>query len=326
MGPLSLSSAPPHGLAPPGFAPFGFAAEADDLTFCFTWARRLWLILLSLFGQPLVLLRFFTVPLSVCTHFSGLGTVELALDMLAVQGTAILRAPFQVHAAYACDSSPSNQAVLRKRLRGGCVFNDIFDPLGGIEPDGFCCNDDAGRRVLCFDKAKNAIMRAPVLAVARCVAHKGPCAPKPADMDVSGSPCTPWSRASHRTPLRRRHPAVAATLAWCKVLRERRVKIALHENVRGVDVSFFVEVLGDEYNIVVIYTSPADASFSLIRRPRAYMLLTRKDCVRVTADIQAMHARVSEALRCKERRSAGPACAWRATESELLAEENGTHC
>ena len=287
---------------------------ALDFCFSFTWAFRLWAILKRIFGEDRVLARLFSTPLIFSSHFSGLGTLEVALSMLSVAGQSAMRAKFQIHTAYACEKSLHCQRVLLRRMQGGCVFKNILDRFADIPMD-FCKH---GR--LNFDLACAAVMSARVQSSGMCAVHQVPCTASAVYGDVSGSPCTPWARTVGGTRLGRQHPYTLLLVAWCALMRSTGVRIALHENVCGFDASLLVDLLGDLYHIHQLSVWPGQASFLFIRRPRLYFVLVLKSALRVVRSIEAIYATVCHEMRC--RAEMPTAWVWRADPEELREEEN----
>ncbi len=224
-----------HGLPPLS----EFAADSDEeggdldgrppAEVCFQWAFRLIAALKFIVGTDALRCRLAMVQ-CLSSHFSGLGTVEVALQFLAaaVLQELWLRLPWSVELL--CDHGPSQQKVLLARQRGRCcVFDDMLDRVPTLRP--FAEQRDGSVDYAALQRAARA---APVVRTGKCVAHGRPpqfaqCAAADADVDVSGSPCKPWSAAGSR----RRHQAaaVAVTLAWCAWLLGSGVKLAIHENV-----------------------------------------------------------------------------------------------
>jgi site-specific DNA-cytosine methylase len=95
-----------------------------------------------------------------------------------------------------------------------------------------------------------------------CSRHGRSCQlPRPA-LDVSGSPCTPWSSVGHRGG--RASPVTCLFLTWCQWARHVQPLVLIHENVVGWDPTTIDECLGDLYDCVTLRTAPADAGFPFI--------------------------------------------------------------
>ena len=140
-------------------------------------------------------------------------------------------------------------------------------------------------------------------------------------MDVSGSPCYPRSRASGATRLRRKHPDVVLFLSYCAVIRAAPPRVAIHENVVGFDTSLLEENLGHLYHVSHVRVSPSDLGFPMIRRPRIYSVLLRRDSASHPVAVQALYDALVADLRYSVDGSPS-SWLWGAPSEDLLAEEN----
>lgn len=297
---------------------WGPGAPLNGMESCFRWASRLWVALKDVFGEERVISRLFNRPaqIQLSSHFSGLGTLEVALGQLAAAGQAVMRAQLGVRASHACEKSPFCRKVIGLRT-DNCLFMDILDRLDCLKPSVLCPGGQ-----LDYARAADAVKSAAVLAGGRCVTHGAWCAAGQVTGDVSGSPCTPWSRAAGNKRLGRRHPCVLLLLAWCAIMRSTKPPFALHENVCGFDSTVLEEMLGDLYQIQALVVSPDQAGFLMIRRPRRYYFLVLHSLAGRTG-AAAAYARVCDLMA----RSCGLVSepvrwAFRASAPELLAEEN----
>lgn len=297
---------------------WGLGAPLNGMPSCFRWASRLWVALKYVFGEERVLARLFNdqAPIQLSSHFSGLGTLEVALGQLAMAGQRVMRAQLGVRASYACEKSPFCRRVIRLRT-DNCLFADILDRLGGLEPSTLC---PGGR--LDYALAADTVKSAVVLPGGWCATHGARCAAGHVTGDISGSPCTPWSRAGGR--LGRCHPCVLLLLAWCGIMRSTKPPFALHENVCGFDSTVLAEMLGDLYQIQALVVSPDQAGFLMIRRPRRYYFLVLHSLVgRAGAAAASAYARVCDLMASSCDQVSEPVrWAFRASAQELLAEEN----
>ena len=193
------------------------------------------------------------------------------------------------------------QHVLHQRVGGACIFGDIMELVGS--PGVGCACSANGR--LNYEAACEMLENMPVPR-APCVSHKLPCqVPRP-DLDISGSPCTPWSRMVGGTHLRRQHPLVATLVAWCRATRALGVPLALHENVVGFDKDILTERLGRHYTIHEVRVSPSDVGFSFLRRPRLYYVLARRGVLAVTRNIAAVYVEVAQTAKPTRLRAERP--------------------
>lgn len=299
---------------------WGPGAPLNGMPSCFRWASRLWLALKDVFGEDRVISYLFNskAPIQLSSHFSGLGTLEVALGQLAAAGWGVMRAQLRVQASHACEKSPFCRRVISKRTNN-CLFQDILDRLSGLEPSELCSNGQLDY-AQAADAVKSAAVR--VLAVGRCMTHGAWCTAGQVTGDVSGSPCTPWSRAAGDKRLGRHHPSVLLLLAWCAIMRSTKPPFALHENVCGFDSAVLSEMLGDLYDIQVLVVSPDQAGFLMIRRPRRYYFLVLHPLAGRTCAAEA-YVRVCDLMARSCDQVSEPVCwAFRASAQELLAEEN----
>ena len=289
---------------------------------CFHWAHRWWIGLYAVVGE-----RNMCFPrrhLQVSSHFSGLGTVEVALAALRSAALSLSMPPPVARTVFACEIDRQCQHVLRQRVDGACIFRDILEEVSRPQTMQLCVTNG----LLDFEAARQMLWAAPV-SRAYCVAHSLLCAVPRPDLDVSGSPCTPWSRMVGGTHLRRQHPLAAVLIAWCRVIRALAVPIAIHENVVGFDRVVLEEFLGRDYEIQEVRVSPSDAGFSFIRRPRLYFVLARRGVFAVVRDVAAVYAGVAQRVNPdgfapNGPSSPSPAWVWQATPEQLFAAENAS--
>ena len=297
------------------------APRANDLTFSFTWAKRLFMVVKGIFGEDLILQRLCTHTRLISSHFSGLGTAELAINMLLPACDRVMRSKLLLRPAFACDISSGCRAVLQERLNGACVHKDLWDRFPGF---------DIGSHIhggtLDYDSACKAIMsRCDNLARgAPCVTHMASCTCRHIDGEVAGSPCIAWSRAS-TTRQGRKHPVTGLLLAWCAWVLFSRPRVAIHENVVGFDTNILEEVLGVHYFIQHIRAAPSHMGFPFICRPRTYSVLIlrtalRRSSLQCPLGIQEAYERIVAAMNYQAVDSVD--WLWRASDTQLLEEEN----
>ena len=194
-----------------------------------------------------------------------------------------------------CENNAACRKLLLAQRHSGCMFGDILSLLQDI-PSNMVQN---GR--LDFERAKPAVMTAIAAAQAKCYAHSCQCSTQEvADLDVSGSPCPPWSKAA-RHRLRRHHPAVLPFLAFCALMRTKRVPLLVHENVEGFDLPLLEELLGDLYEVDVIHAKPSDLGFEFIRRPRVYMVMCLRGRLRFKVKPSVLYSAVCAHMRANAR-------------------------
>ena len=155
----------------------------------------------------------------------------MALDCLLAAVASLGLGGFGAESMSTCDPAQKCQKVLRRRLDGKCVFRDILDIFSmGSTLRQSVIQD--GR--LNFLKAQELVTQRSV-GTAFCVRHRQCCHVPSPDIDISGSPCTPWSRMVGATRLRRQHPLTLLLLAWCRLVKCKEILLAIHENVVGFD-------------------------------------------------------------------------------------------
>lgn len=275
---------------------------------CFQWPRDTWRALRDMLGAA----NFHQIgrrPWVVSSHFSGLGTLEVAAHMVAraygVFGSDRLNMSVPVR----CEMSPALRSLLCSR-GDGCVFGNILDRLQGIQASRL----QGGT----FGAWRKEILAAPVLPGARCFRHGGVCPVSRVDIDLSGSPCRPWSSAN-RITRGKNHQDVPALLAWCAVMRHDRPLLAVHENVRGFNASVLEDCLGDVYEIQRVHVDPHMVGFGFMSRPRVYCIMGLRGRVSLS-EFPPLFEQATRSLRRNV--SSWPDWVWVAEANELLAEEN----
>jgi len=286
------------------------AAPGED---AFLWAKRCWVGLKAVLGYDVVT-RACRRTMTMATHFSGLGSAELAVQMLGVWSQHALNVELDIRAGRACEKISAAQRILQARSPGCCVFQDILSRIDGLPADL------VENGLLDFERARDCVARAAVLPNGPCATHGGSCRVCRADLSVDGSPCTPWSRASGGQRKGRSHPHVLLFLAYCRILQVDRPKIVVHENVEAFDVELMRELLGTIYEFHSLKICPGQAGFWFIRRPRCYIILLLCGAVRAIANIRDVYTALLEHTSRREERSS--AFLWRASDCDLLEVEN----
>lgn len=290
-------------------------AAADEVQGIFMWPRDILLAAQQSLGDVSQSLLY--APLSMSTHFSGLGSAELAMAMVCSWARVLWGKPMRISHAYSCEKSTGLQAALQERQPGCCVFKDITRRLTDL-PESLLKSEE-----LDFDAAKAAAMASRVAGYAPCATHRAECRVPRCDFDVSGSPCRPWSRAraSRNGQPRHSHKDVLLLLCWCRIILSDLPAVAVHENVEGFDVSLLIALLGHAYAISVCRVKPEDVGFSFVLRPRMYIILARRGRTQALCPDRFMPY---DRLRATARRQrvALPAVMM-ADDGEVLREENG---
>ena len=306
---------------------------ASDFAFSFSWPERMLNSLKRLFGEENVLSCLFGATRSISTHFSGVGTAELAIQMLATAGRHVFRAELCLETAFSCECSASCQAALKKRSPGKCLFANLLERFGGggggsapfiFGRSGRSAPVFVARHVregrLDFGACREAVLRSPLSEGSSCKVHGADCSFGHVDIDVSGPPCQPWSSVGKRKG--RQEPRTALTIAWLVWLRHARPRAAIHENVVGFDVKVLEELVGDMYFIRTIRMTPSDMGFPFMLRSRYHSLLIRRQGRRGTPP-ESMQALYDAVVRDMTYQAPQDAMAWAfcAPREELLAVE-----
>ena len=282
-------------------------SKAESMGECFAWAMQALVVLQDLFGE-MVFRRIGTRLWRFTTHFSGLGTVDVALDMLKAAFKVAARAPLDAEVVSSCEASKTLQEVLVERS-DGCVFGDIFERIeGGAEAANAASNES----YKCY------VANALVAEGAECAKHgrAGCKAHKRATCDISGSSCRPWSRAN-RKKRGMKHEDTKQFWAWVRIIRQDLPSIVIHENVVCFPDSFLTEGLGDFYDVIPLSVQPADAGFGFMRRSRRYHVLALRGVVALST-LPGLYTLLTDQL--AKDVSAWPRWVWRATEEELECE------
>ena len=159
-----------------------------------------------------------------------------------------------------CEINAACCVVLSKKLpETTCVHHDIFEPCDGWE---LLCEDseDVHARFRAMCQAFRTEKR-------RCKKHQGWCRMARPTLDVSGTPCQPWSRAGCRRGAADARSNV--TLAYLSFLHTVNPILAVHENVQGFSNKILEEV-SELYEIHHLVGRPSDAGFatrSCLARP-----------------------------------------------------------
>ena len=240
------------------------------------------------------------------SHFSGLGSLEVALGMLRAAYPPVDRACLRATTLYACETAPSLRRLLGERT-SGCIFKDV---LGRTKVDLKDCET--------FQAKVARLHSAQVSPTASCWMHGASCRVPVADVDVSGSPCQPWSSATQGVR-GERHRFAHLIVAWSALMRSDRPALAIHENVVGLRIEMLRRLLGDLYDVQQLGVEPAHAGFGFARRTRRYFVLALRGRV-ATPSLANTYAALADRLRSPP--GAWPEWLWGAGPEELLEVEN----
>jgi site-specific DNA-cytosine methylase len=295
------------GLTPPG---------AEHLASCFSWAAASLLTLARSIGQESIRESLLGSAMVVSTHFSGVGTAELAITCLAAFAPNALGFPLRLTPSFACESNRVCQRLLAARSpSSACLFIDILD-ISMNAKQIFT----ASSAVVDFHTVRAAIMQGPVTRNRPCVRHgPGVCAQPHTDGDIGGSPCTLWSRAGL---LRRESDrSICLLLTWCRWLIDAKPTWAIHENVDTFDRNLLRGLIGCSYDVVFLDTAPADAGFPFVTRKRVYCICLLRGRVREAYSIHSAYSDIRAHFSEHRPTVVLQACLL-ASPEELLAEEN----
>lgn len=269
----------------------------------FEWPLTVLKAIQSTLGLSKVASSLLVAPLRVSTHFTGIGSAELAIQMLQSQCVAALGLRFQLTCKSACELRSPCRSILRNLFPDLDVYPNIFDKLSGVEH-----TVSAGEVV--YQALRDKIM----------AGHVSPDCVN-VDLDISGPPCQQWSRANRAR--KGKHDArISVLLAWCCIVRTGRISVAILENTIGFDTSVLQDCLGDAYDMATLRVDPRHAGFAVTNRPRIYVVLVRKGRVRITHDMQQLYAEVSNIVSFNSIHNIFDVML--SSEAELVAVENAT--
>ncbi|CAL1165999.1 unnamed protein product [Cladocopium goreaui] len=275
---------------------------------CYQWALRLVDLLLSEFGFAHLQRSWANKRVMFSSYFSGIGGLEVALEFLNAAWKA-RDLPGCFVSVSACEKNPACRRVLEGRNKDGHLQRDV---MHNFVPDP----TDKLARLQGFQARKAFFENLKVVSSCPCCGEF----PRPeADMDVTGSPCQPFS--SDGVGMGREDPRIVCLIAYSRVHRARGTKALIHENVERFEAELLSELF-PEYRIFEVHSEPSHCGFPFLRRPRVYHLLVRED-VQLLADPVKVYSKLAASL--QQHFSSSPSWAWITslpTESDLLNEEN----
>ena len=260
----------------------------------FKWPQHLLRFLILILGFDAIHGSLLGGKWSVSSHFSGIGTVELALRGFAAACPAhgFFGAAFDF--ASVCEKAPKNLAILATRVNSSCC---IWPSILAFSPVGQTLYERARAVGSLEFWATWQEIRAAGLnrSTAGCRQHarQPMCATPDSHIDVSGSPCQAWSRAAVAR-LGMRSPDMVLLLVWCLWVLTTKPFVVIFENVKGFPTQLLVQILGEFFEHVVLDVAPRHAGFNFIRRARVYIIFFLRGSVRPIADISAVYKDVSE--------------------------------
>ena len=161
-------------------------ASAVDPQILLRWPHLL-LLALEQTLTPAVLRKSLLLVqcLEFTSHFSGIGTAEVAIHMLnpAIRSTLGLQVRWSCLSCY--EKDPDCRRTLCRRLPHTCIFGDIAD---------YCpvLSELLTKSTLNTDSALLQLRQGFSLGSGACTQHHQFCKHRVGHCDVSGSPCQPW--------------------------------------------------------------------------------------------------------------------------------------
>ena len=270
----------------------------------FTWHHLALEVVVDVIGLRDLELSLLRTCRSYATDFSGVGTVEHAVEFLdaALLRQRLPRAAWILRAS--CDREPWCRAMLQLGFAGlarpaasvdqvvqakedGCIFEDMLDAFNA---------DLAGARSLPYNAKVAAAAAAPLASSAPCSRHGGLCNlwTEPPDFAVGGSPCTDFNLAGARQQAD--GPTMLVFLAWARKHRHWGTPVLILENVPQFPLQLVEANFGDLYRVYVFPIMAETCGFGLIRRHRRYFVLLRRGCVEMHHDLGELLQKVKDRL------------------------------
>lgn len=215
-------------------------------------------------------------PFTYASMFSGMGTVEVALER-AMQVARSHGLQGQGRLLAVCDWARPCQNILvpLARKHRACCFSDVMHMVSPAARK-YASNRQAfnvriGRVLKHVDS--QMLVKKPKPLSGYCLVHNVECRLPDEDLLVGGTSCVDFSKAGLMTGLEGpTSPTLCAYLA-----RARRARVFVHENVDGFPDEPF-ENLADTHVVYKLVVDTADTGFgSIIARKRIYRIAFRKD-------------------------------------------------
>jgi hypothetical protein len=286
---LSFSSTDSCAHGAPTFDPQGGSPCQGDPQVLLRWPSLLLQALVLVLTTSELHCSLLVFPaLQLTSHFTGIGTAEVAADMLRSSINHALGCNVKWAHLSCCDKSPKCRQILLRRPGLGCIFGNIAEYSRGL-------SQLMKQKSLDPDEAWEQLQQHFALSGGFCHQHQQTCNHVAGHCDISGSPCQPWSRIGKE---RGRHDVrFALTLCWILWVLTAMPRVAMHENVIGFDKNVFEELLGAVYGIVHIIVLPGHMGYRFTSRPRLFTVLWLKARVAMVHDIRVTYDRVSQVVR-----------------------------
>ena len=222
------------------------------------------------------------------THFSGIGSVEVACDMLSAVVKAFTAACHALCNVCLHVRSPNTARRFWAVVCPAAFFSDILDYCPCLpswqQLRRFTPKDRFKTVMRCFQKKQSN----------NCVCHSCKCRPEPASFDFSGSPCQPWSAFGKKGGLDDARSLLV--FVWMAVVRSSLPAVAIHECTPEFLTWLLDEFLGPFYLIVHIKASPADFGWGFIRRARVFSICIRRRGVQLLGQIESVYRKVCQTI------------------------------
>ena len=206
------------------------------------------------------------------THFSGLGSVEVAAGMLQAVVQSCFLGAKELTVRFGCELNRHRAQILLSR-GNHCVLKNIMDYAPSLPSWSQIVGLSLGQRLIliskCFDARNTPCWRSFHLRCQPLLSQN--------HGDFSGSPCQAWSKYGKRRGWK--DPRSLPFLVWIVFIEKMQPSWAIHECTPEFDGPSVVgEVLSDVYYIWQLHAQPGDCgAWAFIRRSRQFLVLIRKN-------------------------------------------------
>lgn len=262
----------------------------------FRWAFIVLDDLLALFTLKTLQRRLLFSPLDLSTHFSGIGTAELAAHCLDIASQQLLGHSLGFAFVSSCESAPVSQRVLKQRVHADtCIITDVLARCPAAK-ELFATSSALGCLPRPVEEIWNELRLTGCKAQAgKCYQHNSLDCPTPRSKgDLSGTPCQCWSTFGLRKTTSSH--LIILLLVWALWVRWAKPLFLVHENVRGFEPTFLEWLLGDMYDMVTLRVDPSHMGLHFARRPRIYVVLWLIEQIVQVADITKTYLHVTAAF------------------------------
>lgn len=253
-----------------------------------SWPDLLMKTIIAALTAELLATSMLAGPVSFASSFSGMGTMEVALNILAAVA-AQNGLHMESNILHSCDWDRTCQRLLAQHAP--CVFKDVTEFTNCLKAR--------------FQGCKNYVLKCRLLKRvslkrrAWCTKHKQNCFVPIPRLTGGGSPCTDHSKIGKRAGVN--GDTVFPYLSWGRIASQSAVIV--HENVRSFPDECLDDVCGDTHNIHKLLVSTADVGFGKqCRRDRVYHICVDKS-ITLLADPVELYEKVKLAFKGTEGRS-----------------------